>query len=120
MEERIKWVEYKGINILLSDYKKLNGPDFVKTIQESEKMTLNSGNKIVYAINDITDSVMGNESTAAAKHWEANCKEKGIDLKLALVGIAGIKKVLASLIKRNAYFASSLDDAKEWLLKQKQ
>ncbi|OGS34011.1 MAG: hypothetical protein A2293_02620 [Elusimicrobia bacterium RIFOXYB2_FULL_49_7] len=117
MENRISWITHQGTKILMNDYKGLREPDFTKAIQESERQCLNSGLKTIHAINDITDSVMGNESTEAAKHWETACKEKGVELKLALVGISGIKKILASLIKRNAYFANNIDDAKEWLLK---
>lgn len=120
MNDRIKWIEHNGIKILLNDYRGLRGPEFVQIIKESENIVLNSGQKNVYVINDVTDSTMNDDSTNAAKKWENICKEKGIDMKLALVGLTGIKKTLASLIKRNAYFASNLDDAKEWLVKQKQ
>jgi hypothetical protein len=43
---------------------------------------------------------------------------RGISKGAASIGVAGFKKVLASLIKRDMYLASSLEEAKDWLAEQ--
>jgi hypothetical protein len=42
---------------------------------------------------------------------------KGISRKAAAVGITGFKKAIAMLLRRDLYWANSLEDAKEWLAK---
>ena len=39
-------------------------------------------------------------------------------MTIALVGITGIKRVLAQMLKRDMHFAKSMEDAKEWLAGQ--
>lgn len=124
MSERVKWIEHEGIQILFNDYTKFRSSDFIQYINESMKETLNSGRKIVYAINDVTDSYMDTESTNAAKTWVDKCKENGIELKIVLIGVTGLKKVIANAIMGGMYFATGMEDAKkkiyEWAIKDKQ
>lgn len=115
MSERVKWIEHKGKKILFSNYQGLKGDEYTQTIKESEKETLNSGMKTIYVLNDVTDSYMNDDSTAAAKHWIDTCKDQGITLIITLVGITGIKRIVAQAVKRDMHFAKSLEDAKDWL-----
>ncbi len=118
VKSRFQWIEYKGRKILLNDFKGLEGDDYVKAIKESEKESLSYGFKTVYMINDVTDSYMTPESTKAAKHWVNTFKEKELNLIIALVGIEGLRRVIAQAIRRDMYFAKNIEDAKEWLSKQ--
>ena len=115
MAKRIQWIDHNGVRILYNDYKGLSGDEYTETIRASEKCVLESGMNQVCVINDVTDSHMNTESTKAAKEWVKRCKERGINMTIALVGISGIKRVIAQAIKRDMYFAKSLDDAKKYL-----
>ena len=115
MSERVNWIEHKGKKILFNNYQGLKGDEYTQTIKESEKEFLKSGMKIVYVLNDVTDSFMNYDSTAAAKHWIDACKDQGITLTISLVGITGIKRIVAQAVKRDMHFAKSLEDAKAWL-----
>lgn len=115
MSERIKWIDHKGKKILFNNYQGLKGDEYTQTIKESEKESLNSGMKTVYVLNDVTDSFMNDDSTAAAKQWVNVCKDKGITLVISLVGISGLKRIVAQAVKRDMHFAKSLEDAKDWL-----
>jgi hypothetical protein len=116
--ERITWIVHEGKRILYNNYEGLGGDEFVGIIKQSEQEVLNSGQTVVYVINNVTDSYMNSESTRAAKDWVKNCNKKGITMVLALVGVSGIRRVIAQAIKRDMYFAKSLEDAKAWLAKQ--
>ena len=115
MSDRVKWIEHKGKKILFSNYNGLKGDEYTQAIKEGEKETLNSGMKTVYVLNDVTDSFMNDDSTAAAKQWVDVCKNQGITLVISLVGISGLKRIVAQAVKRDMHFAKSLDDAKDWL-----
>jgi len=118
MSERVRWITHEGKRILYNDYQGLSGDEFVEVIRQSEQAVLNSGQTLVYVINNVADSYMNAESTAAAKAWVKNCKEKGIQMVLSLVGVTGIRRVIAQAIKRDMHFAKSLEDAKDWIAKQ--
>jgi hypothetical protein len=118
MSDRIKWIEYRGKKILYNDYTGLRGDEFTRIIKQSEAEVLGSGMKTVYVINNVTDSFMNKESTAAAKQWVKNCEQKGVDMIIALVGVGGLRRIIAQAIKRDMYFAKSDEDAKEWLVRQ--
>ena len=117
-KERIHWLKHNGLDILFNDYKALKNDKITEAIKESEKQALSVSSSKIYVINDVTGSFMNSESTAAAKHWEQACISNGKKMFLALVGVTGIKRVLANVIKKDIYFAKNIDDAKNWLLNE--
>ncbi len=117
-KERIYWIKHNGLRILFNNYKDLRDQEYVDAIKTSEKMTFSIPTSKVYVINDVTGSFMNSDSTKAAKHWEKACIDNGKKMFLALVGVSGIKRVLANAIKKDIYFAKNIDDAKQWLLNE--
>ena len=115
MSERVQWIDHKGKKILFNNYQGLKGDEYTQIIKESEKESINSGVKTVYVLNDVTDSFMNDDSTAAAKHWVEECKKQGITLVISLVGITGLKRIVAQAVKRDMHFAKSVEDAKDYL-----
>ena len=45
-------------------------------------------------------------------------KKRGIKIVLCIVGVEGIKKVVAQLIRKDIHITDSIEEAKEWLVKQ--
>ncbi|MFC1501962.1 hypothetical protein ACFL6A_00950 [bacterium] len=119
MSEHVKWIDYKSISILFCNYNGLTGEEYTKAIEEQEKQVLDSGKERVYVLLDVTNSHMSQESTQRAKDLEENIKTKGITQVMALVGFSGIQRVIGRAIKRDIHFSKDLEDAKEWLLSQK-
>lgn len=118
MSERIKWIEYNGKKILHTDFSGLSGEDYLKLLDEHEKEIMKSKMSRVLVLNDITNCVMDASATGRVKQLMKDTGEKNIKLVIALVGVSGMKRTIANLIERGMHFASSVDDAKEWLSKQ--
>ncbi len=47
-------------------------------------------------------------------------KTKGYTKIRAVLGVTGVKKMIAKAIRRDIYFAESEEDAKEWIVKNSQ
>jgi hypothetical protein len=83
---------------------------------ETEILNYKKQPGVISTISDITNS---NVTTAVKKRFEAMVKStEGISKAKATVGVQGIQKVIANVIKKDLYFAASVDDAKEWIVKQ--
>jgi hypothetical protein len=112
----VRWIEYKGARILYADYSGLSEEEHL-TVNEEFKSTL---------IKQPPGSVVTLTNVANTRTTEAvNEKYKEliehtakISKGAAAIGITGFKKALATLLKRDLYWANSLEDAKEWLAEQ--
>lgn len=117
MSDRIRWIEHKGKKILFCDYSGLPGVEQLKVIEEAKNEMLKQPlDSVLLVLADITDTytiqVVKEKFTELT---EVRNRFKGSD---ATVGITGVKKIMANAIKRGIYFADTIEDAKEWLVKQ--
>ena len=119
MSKYVQWIEYRGKKILVSNYSGLEEKEQVKAMDETRQELLKqpAGSQAL-TVTDVSNA----RSTAAtrdkAKELEAAIKEKGFVSHTAIVGVSGWQKVMAQLIKPDSYFATSIEDAKDWLVRQ--
>lgn len=119
MSKHIQWIEHKGKRILHSDFSGLKGEEYVRAIDECYREILRQpADSIVLSLTDTSNSLSSSDTTAESKDWEAVVKEKGILMRVAVVGIPLWQKVAAQLIRADIYYASSVEDAKDWLVAQ--
>ncbi len=113
--ERIEWVDYKGKRILRCDYSGLLGEKHVEFIEEVKKTMseLPAGTELL-VLADVTGT-----------HTTARIKEKYEELTAirdrfgghdAAIGITGLMRIIANVVKKDIYFGKSEQDAKEWLV----
>jgi hypothetical protein len=118
LQERVKWVEYNGKEILFTDYSNLKGQDMIDVTQEYERIIQESGKDLILQLLDFTGATMTKESADLAKKNEEQEKEKGITKHAACIGVTGLKRAIAKVVKPDMFYANSLEDAKDWLITQ--
>lgn len=116
MASRIKIVEHKGQKVLLLDASNLKPEEIVAMFPEYQQIGV--ANKIrLYAL-DVTNTRSNDDIRKGSKESIDFIQSRLGTVYIALIGISGIQKVIASAINRDTYFASSLEDACETLVKK--
>jgi hypothetical protein len=116
MSDRLSWIEYKGARILYVDYSGTSEEEFVQTIEAFKNELLKQAPGSVVTLTNIANTSLTDE--VRKKFKELAEQTQGISKGAAAVGVTGFKKAVAVLIKRNLYYADSLEEAKEWLAEQ--
>ena len=118
IEKRQIWTKYKENDILYTDYKNLQGEEFVKIIKVLTEDLLGMGKKDILLLLDLQGSYANkeivNEFIAAGKLSNPFVK------KTAVLGITGVKKVLLNVVNKftdvGANPFSTEEEAKDWLV----
>jgi hypothetical protein len=118
MGQYTQWIDYKGKKILISDYSGLKAAEYVQAIEETKWELLNQQDKAPLSITDISDTFSTDATSAKGKELIAEVEGNGIKGKAALVGVTGVKRILVQAIKKDVFFANSIEEAKEWLVKE--
>ena len=116
MSDRIRWIQYKGKDILFCDHSGLREEAYANSIAEQEKAILDAKKERILVLLDVSGSYMGKGSTERAKECEEKIKAAGIEQEMAMVGFSGLQRFLGQVLKPDIRFTKSLTDAKEWLV----
>jgi hypothetical protein len=115
---RMKWLNYKGKEILVDDYTNLYPEQFAPIVKIIANLTLESGKKDILCIVDESNSYANKDAVNA--FVEAGKISKNLLTKTAVVGITGVKKIFLNIVNKisgvNAKTFATLDEAKEWLV----
>ena len=118
IQKRVKWIEYKGKEILHDDYTNLQGEELVHTIEILTNHLMESGKKEILLLIDLNDSYTNKEVVNA--FTEAGKRVRPIVKRTAVLGITGVKKVLLNVVNKlssiDANPFSTEEEAKEWLI----
>ncbi|MCP4679231.1 MAG: hypothetical protein GY854_27840 [Deltaproteobacteria bacterium] len=119
MNERIRWISYKGKQIHYSDYRGLNEEEFVEEGNLGFEVVKKNLRPNMLSLVDFTDAIVGTEGVAIQRKIADMVKP--YSKKTAVLGITGIKKsLLVSINYLTGVGARPFDDetqAKEWLVK---
>lgn len=116
MTDRLSILTYKGKRILFINMANLKEPQIIDTLDNAKDYFLKE--KIRLAILDISNTI----TTSNIKEKSANLIYE-TELKIgkiytAMVGLRLSQQILAKKIKDDQFFASTLDEAKEWLIQK--
>jgi len=119
MSQYVYWIEHKGKKILFSNYANIGSreDEYLKAIEETKQELLNCTSKVILTLTDVTGSWSTPATMAKAKELTAVIGAKGVRGASATVGMSGAKKLMAQMLRPDMYFAASIEDAKEWLVK---
>jgi len=119
MSKYVQWIEYRGKKILVSNYSGLEEKEQIKAMEETKQELLKqpAGSQAL-TLTDVSKAPSTAATRDKAKDLEAAIKGKGFVSHAAIVGMSGWQKTMAQLIKPDAYFAKSIEDAKDWLVEQ--
>jgi hypothetical protein len=116
--EHIQWVTHKGKRMLFVNCARLGESEILASFEEMKHELLKERSGPIVLI-DISDIDMTTALISKAKELTAATKDAGIkDGPNAIVGLTGLQKAVAQLFGRGVHFADSLEEAKDWLVKE--
>ena len=117
MENRVSEISHRGRKIIYGDYSGLRFNDFNDVIGQQEAASLKATDKNILHLLNFTDSKMSANSKDRANAMLKTLIDNGYTVKSACFGIGNLQRLIASAVQRNMYFAKSMEDAKDWLVK---
>ena len=118
MGKHTQWVTHKGKRILFVNCARLGEAEILASFEEMKQELLRERTGPMVLI-DISDIDMTTALIGKAKELTAATKDAGIkDGPNAIVGLTGLQKAVAQLFGRGIHFADSIEEAKEWLVKE--
>jgi hypothetical protein len=116
-----KWMDCKGKRILYVDFRNLSSKEILSLMRESDDMVLSSPSKVLY-LGNIENAAVSREVMGQLKQYAGKTVRKKFE-KLAVVGVAGVKKVfldafVAMLDKSSVQVKpfKTEDEALKWLV----
>jgi hypothetical protein len=118
MGKYAKWITFKNKRILIVDLARLREAEIIAGMEEMKQELFKDRSAPLLLI-DITGIDMTTAVINKAKELTADTKEAGLqDGPNVIVGLTGLQKAVAQLFARNVHFSSSVEEAREWLVKQ--
>jgi hypothetical protein len=118
MGKYVQWITHKSKKILFLNAKGLREAEYM-VAQEELKQELLKERKGALVLVDATGTEMTTKSTNKAKEVAAATKAEGIpDGPSVVVGLTGLQKAVAQLFGRGVHFSSTIEEAKDWLVKE--
>jgi len=118
MGKYAQWITHKGQRILFLNAAGLREADYLAAQEELKQELLRELNGAMVLV-DATKTEMTSATVKNAKAVITATKAAGIpDRPSAVVGLTGLQRTTAELFGRGAHFTSSIEEAKDWLVKQ--
>ncbi len=118
VEKRVKWIEYKGVEIMINDYTNLSGEEFIKTIQTLTENFVSLDKKDALLLIDIRDSYTNKDIVEAFNIGGKAIKP--FTKKTAVLGVTGVKKILLNVVNKLSNIGAkpftTEEEAKDWLI----
>ena len=117
MSDYIKWIEHKGHKVLFCDFSNFDEQQYLDgtELMEKELLSQEKGSNSPLVI-DVTNSHMTKKTSDRGKKTVTVLTDAEITTTTAMVGVTGIKKIIAQAISRDVYFAKDLDSAMDWAI----
>jgi hypothetical protein len=121
MGKYVQWITHKGTRILFVDAVGLREAEYIAALEEMKKELL-KGRQSPPVLIDLTKWEMTPASINKAKEVTAALKKAGVPFgPNALVGMSGLQKSVAALsVKYGVCYATNIEEAKEWLVKEEE
>lgn len=116
MNQRLSVIEHKGKKILITDLSGLREEQIISVLDTAKELIIKE--KIRLQILDVTDTSTTKKIREESIQNIIETESKIGKCYNALVGLRLAQQIIANLISRDQYFAKSIDDAKEWLIKK--
>lgn len=120
MGKYVQWIEHKGVRILFLNGKGLAEEENFEA-QEELKQELLKDRSSPPVLVDLSNTVMTQKTSGKSKEVAAATKAIGMpDGPTAVVGLNKLQKAVAQLFGRGSHYFDSLDQAKDWLVKEEE
>jgi hypothetical protein len=116
--KHVQWISHKEKKILFINAAGLREADYIAA-QEEMKQELLKERAGALVLVDATKTEMTTATVNKAKAVAAATKAAGIpDAPSVVVGLTGLQRATAQLFGRGIHFSSTIEEAKEWLVKE--
>jgi hypothetical protein len=114
----VQWIEHKGVRIIFLNGKGLAEAENFEA-QEELKQELLKDRSSPPVLVDLSKTAMTQKTANKSKEVAAATKAAGLpDGPTAVVGLNKLQKAVAQLFSRGSHFFDSIEEAKEWLVKE--
>jgi hypothetical protein len=118
MAKYAQFITHKGKRILFVNAAGLPEAECLIAFEEMKQALLKEGKGVLVLV-DMSNTTMTTNTTNKAKEVTAATKAAGIkDKPSAAVGLTGLQKAVAQLFARGTHWTDSIENAKEWLVKE--
>lgn len=118
MGKHVQWIEHKGVRIIFLNGKGLNEADNFSAQEELKEELLRDRSSPPVLV-DLSKTAMTQKTANKSKEVAAATKAAGLpDGPTAVVGLNKLQKAVAQLFSRGSHFFDSIEEAKEWLVKE--
>lgn len=116
MNKRLSIIQHKGKKIIYIDLEGLSEDEEVDILDEVKDIMINEKvrHSIVNAKNTVTSPQVKEKLSQVLSEIESKLGK----IYNALLGLRLSQQIIANLLKRDQYFTSNIEDAKEWLVKK--
>jgi hypothetical protein len=117
MSVHVQWIEHKGQRILYIDYSNLTIDEILGVLdQVTEEVLRQPKGSTVLTLTNMANTRTSKEMNEKAKEMSAAIREHVGLSAVAIVGLRGIQKVIAQAVRKDIYYADSIEAAKDWLV----
>ena len=118
MGKHVQWIEHEGVRIIFLNGKGLNEADNFSAQEELKEELLRDRSSPPVLV-DLSKTAMTQKTANKSKEVAAATKAAGLpDGPTAVVGLNKLQKAVAQLFSRGSHFFDSIEEAKEWLVKE--
>ncbi len=118
MGKYVQWIEHKGVRIIFLNGKGLNEADNFSAQEELKEELLRDRSSPPVLV-DLSKTAMTQKTANKSKEVAAATKAAGLpDGPTAVVGLNKLQKAVAQLFSRGSHFFDSIEEAKEWLVRE--
>ena len=118
MGKHVQWIEHKGVRIIFLNGKGLNEADNFSAQEELKEELLRDRSSPPVLV-DLSKTAMTQKTANKSKEVAAATKAAGLpDGPTAVVELNKLQKAVAQLFSRGSHFFDSIEEAKEWLVKE--
>jgi hypothetical protein len=122
MNDRVKWIEEQGARILFVDYSKLDEDACLKVYEDMRKTVMAQPAGVpIPIIVDITGTFITEKVRNAQKSLSDEMhktRKESEKAPTAVIGVTGVKKLIARAFRSDIYYANDAKDAVAWMIKQ--
>jgi hypothetical protein len=119
MSESLKWIEHKGKRILFCDFSNFSEEEYLQGTEDMEKELIAQGKgSFTLLLIDVKDSHMSQVTSDRGKKTIEILTPLNITTKTSMIGISGVKRIIAQAISRDVHFDKDLESAKDWLVEE--
>ena len=119
VSDRVKFIKHNGKEILLLDFSGCSAIEVLPVIEESKKAIRTRPEGSVLTLTNVTDMRFNEDVASRMKEFTAH--NKPYVRTAAVVGVAGIKKIIFGAVemfsRRKLHVFDNINEAKEWLVK---